>query len=260
MSSQWENFLGNLGAWSGTFAELNGHGEVVSTTHSLLTLAQGEEERLVHFRLQRYSNAARDGEPCSDIQEAYRNLGKQVVFFPTGTFCKGRLQVSPGTPFAAEFGFIAGDRRHRLVQLHHEDGRFEKLILIREQRVGSEAAEQAPLTAGSLSGCWQGTASTITADWPEPDQAECHFTVGSSSNRLEISDVGLGANHPEQELQLTWMADGGYHLTPTIVSHRQAFSIEAGWLSAPNRVERLIRRYDASGAWLSATQIVAERV
>jgi hypothetical protein len=77
---------------------------------------------------------------------------------------------------------------------------------------------------------------------------------------LEISDVGLGANHPEQELQLTWMADGGYHLTPTIVSHRQAFSIEAGWLSAPNRVERLIRRYDASGAWLSATQIVAERV
>jgi hypothetical protein len=146
------------------------------------------------------------------------------------------------------------------VQLHHEDGRFEKLILIREQRVGSEAAEHARLTAGTLSGCWPGPASPITAAWPDPDQAECHFTVGSSNNRLEISGAVLGTKHPEQELHLTWMADGGYHLTPSIVSHRQAFSIEAGWLSAPNRVERLIRSYDASGAWLSATRIVAERV
>jgi hypothetical protein len=41
------------------------------------------------------------------------------------------------------------------------------------------------------------------------------------------------------------------------VSHRQALVVEAGWLPAPQRLERLIRRYDASGAWLSSTHIIA---
>jgi hypothetical protein len=44
------------------------------------------------------------------------------------------------------------------------------------------------------------------------------------------------------------------------VNHRQAFTVEAGWLPAPDRLERLIRRYDASGAWLSATWISARRI
>ena len=55
------------------------------------------------------------------------------------------------------------------------------------------------------------------------------------------------------------MADGGYHLTPRRVDHRNAFTVEAGWLTSPDRLERLIRRYDASGSWISATQIIASR-
>jgi hypothetical protein len=35
--------------------------------------------------------------------------------------------------------------------------------------------------------------------------------------------------------------------------------VEAGWLSGPNRLERLIRRFDASGAWLDSTQVVLQR-
>jgi len=53
--------------------------------------------------------------PSSAMQQDYRTLGKQVVFFPSGTFCKGSQQLAPGTAFGGEFGFIAGDRRHRLV-------------------------------------------------------------------------------------------------------------------------------------------------
>jgi hypothetical protein len=43
------------------------------------------------------------------------------------------------------------------------------------------------------------------------------------------------------------------------VSHRHAFTVEAGWLTAPDRLERLIRRYDSSGAWLSATHEMLHR-
>ena len=56
-----------------------------------------------------------------------------------------------------------------------------------------------------------------------------------------------------------WLPDGGFCRLPERVSHRQAFSVEAGWLVAPDRLERLIRRYDASGAWTSATHEVLSR-
>jgi hypothetical protein len=265
MSSQWDNFLRNLGEWRGSFASLDATGAVVESTPSILTLERGEEERLVHFRLRRFADGDLNGEPSRDMSEDYRNLGRQVVFFESGTFCKGRLQVAPGTPFGGEFGFIHGDRRHRLVQLHNDDGNFTNLVLIREFRAGSNAEERPALTLDQLQGSWSGTAATITADWPEPDHTTCRFEVcGNPSGTLRIQtstgatseSVEAGSTEP---LQLTWMADGGYHLTPRHVDHRNAFAVEAGWLSAPDRLERLIRRYDASGAWTSATQIIATR-
>ena len=266
MSSQWDNFLQNLGEWRGSFASLDATGAVVESTPSILTLERGQEERLVHFRLRRFADGDLNGEPSRDMGEDYRNLGRQVVFFESGTFCKGRLQVAPGTPFGGEFGFIHGDRRHRLVQLHEGDGAFAQLVLIREFRTGTSAEERPALTLDQLQGIWSGTAATITADWPEPDQASCLFEVsGQGECALRIrtntgaSSDSVEAGQSDPLLQLTWMADGGYHLTPRHVDHRKAFAVEAGWLSAPDRLERLIRRYDASGAWLSATQIIATR-
>ena len=266
MSSQWDNFLRNLGEWRGSFASLDVHGAVVESTPSILTLEQGEEDRLVHFRLRRFADGDLNGEPSRDMSEDYRNLGRQVVFFESGTFCKGRLQVAPGTPFGGEFGFIHGDRRHRLVQLHNDDGSFANLVLIREFRSGSNAQELPALTPDQLHGSWSGTASTITADWPEPDQATCRFEVSANAPGSLQIQTSLGASSESVEAgnadplhQLTWMADGGYHLTPRRVDHRHAFAVEAGWLTAPDRLERLIRRYDASGAWTSATQIIATR-
>ena len=265
MSSQWDNFLRNLGEWRGSFASLDARGTVVESTPSILTLERGEEERLVHFRLRRFADGDLNGEPSRDMSEDYRNLGRQVVFFESGTFCKGRPQVALGTPFGGEFGLIHGDRRHRLVQLHNDDGNFTNLVLIREFRAGSNAEERPALTLDQLQGSWSGTAATITADWPEPDHTTCRFEMSGTPQgglRIQTStgatsdSVEAGSTEP---LQLTWMADGGYHLTPRHVDHRNAFAVEAGWLSPPDRLERLIRRYDASGAWTSATQIIATR-
>ncbi len=263
MGSQWENFLANLGEWRGTFTALNAEGEVGESTASILTLERGSEEGLVHFRLRRFGAGDEGGVPSREVNQEYRSLGRQAVFFDSGSFSKGSLQVAPGTAFGAEFGFIAGDRRHRLVQLHDPAGVLENLVLIREFRAGSGASERPALELESLLGPWTGQVATITADWPEPEIAPCALQIeGGPGQPFHIrtqsaADVSESGG-PDQRLLL--QPDAGYSLAPVQVSHRQAFEVEAGWLPAPDRLERLIRRYDASGAWLSASHISVTRV
>ena len=259
MGSQWENFLQNLGEWHGSFASLDPGGTILDSTPSLLSLEQGEEQQLVHFKLRRFGNGL-DSAPTRDISQEYRSLGKQVVFFESGTFCKGSLQLAPGTVFGAEFGFVAGDRRHRLVQLHSPEGAFESLVLIREFRAGSGSSERPPLQADHLLGRWKGQAATIGAEWPEPDLSPCDLEVhrgGDGTLTLHTRIGALEETGGGQSERLMLLPDSGYCLVPLQVSHREAFRVEAGWLPYPGRMERLIRRYDTSGAWISATWISA---
>jgi hypothetical protein len=274
MAPQWDNFLRNLGEWHGSFASLNAEAEIVDCSPSILILEQGAEDRLVHFRLRRYGEGGSGAVPTREVQQEYRSLGRQVVFFDSGSFCKGSLQVAPGTSFGAEFGFLMGDRRHRLVQLFSPEGHFSSQVLIREFRAGSDAPERPALSVDALVGEWQGDAATITADWPEPEQRSCTITIeAGAGNTLRISTISsdertlINARGPGRVLELEGdspgclqlLPDGGYSLVPRQVSHRRSFTVEAAWLPAPDRLERLIRRYDASGAWQSATHISARR-
>lgn len=182
MGSQWDNFLQNLGTWEGSFTSVDAQGTLLESTPSVLSLEQGDEARLVHFGLRRYGNGL-EAPPTREMSQEYRSLGKQVVFFDSGSFCKGSLQVAPGSAFGAEFGFVAGDRRHRLVQLHSPEGAFESLVLIREFRAGSGATERPPLEADHLLGTWSGTAATISADWPEPDRSPAAWPLSGMATQ-----------------------------------------------------------------------------
>ena len=263
MASQWDNFLRNLGEWQGSFTSLSTAGEIRESTPSILSLTAEEGERLVRFRLRRFAPEGLGREPTHDIQQDYRSLGRQVVFFDSGAFAKGSLQVAPNTPGGAEFGFLHGDRRHRLVQLFDAAGLFTGLVLIREFRAGSEAVEQPPLDPAQLLGSWRGQASTITADWPEPERSECHLEFRVLDGLLRLR-TQLGSEDSESPAvggsdRLLLLPDGGWSLVPQQVSHRATATFEAGWLSGPERLERLIRRTDASGAWRSSTHIIAIR-
>lgn len=289
MSSQWQNFLLNRGEWQGSFTSLSAEGVVTDSTPSILILEPADDNRLVRFHLRRYGADGYSSAPTREVRTDYRTLGRQVVFFDTGSFSKGSLQVAPNTSSGAEFGFIDADRRFRLVQLFNDAGIFDGLVLIREFRVGTQAEERPPLTAEDLMGCWRGQAATITADWPVADQTSVeislqrsseaggdHFmmrTMFDSTSRQGMALNALGLISPisghrlgeaiclEDPFPRRWqfLPDGGYSLVPLQVSHRQAFSVEAGWMPAPDRLERLIRCYDASGAWQSSTHICVTR-
>jgi hypothetical protein len=252
MTSQWQNFLRNLGEWRGSFTTISADGTLQESAPSVLTLESDDHDRLVRFALRRWpaglaiapGGGPADGacEPRYAMEQDYRNLGRQAVFFASGAFNKGSLQVAPNTVFGGEFGFIGPNRRHRLVQLYSEAGNFDQLVLIREFRAGSGAVECMPTSADQLLGSWQGQASTVIADWPEPEISDC---------RLELGAADLEG--------LKLQPDGGFARLPERVSHREAFVLEGGWLPAPGRMECLIRSYDASGAWLSASHEVLAR-
>ncbi|MEB3265104.1 MAG: DUF3598 family protein [Cyanobacteriota bacterium] len=252
MASQWQNFQQNLGEWRGSFTTIAADGTLLDTTPSVLTLEAQEGGQLVRFGLRRWPVGTAlaagggpgegAGAPSRVMEQDYRSLGRQVVFFASGTFCKGSLQVAPNTAFGGEFGFMAGDRRHRLVQLWTAEGVHDQLVLIREFRAGGTGVEQPAADRAQLLGPWQGQAATISADWPEPDLLDL---------RLEVTAADLEG--------LRWLPDGGFCRLPERVSHRAAFELEAGWLSHPDRLERLTRRYDSGGAWRSATHQVLRR-
>jgi hypothetical protein len=134
------------------------------------------------------------GEPSRVITQDYRTLGRQVVFFASGAFKKGSLRVATNTPFGGEFGFIGPNRHHRLVEIYDEAGRFDQLVLIREFRSGSGAAECAPTTAELLPGTWTGQTAKICADWPEPDIGDSRLEIGPGrSTRCVCCPMGASA-------------------------------------------------------------------
>jgi len=78
----------------------------------LIPSSEGDDARLVRFGLQRWEDAALSGPaaergtPSSAMQQDYRTLGKQVVFFPSGTFCKGSQQLAANSASSPATGAI----------------------------------------------------------------------------------------------------------------------------------------------------------
>jgi hypothetical protein len=276
MENNWTNFLKNLGEWQGSFAKVSLDGEVLDSTPSILSLERLENSELVRLRLRRFKDNSYSEPPISDYEQEYRSLGRQIIFFDTGAFSKGSLQVAPFTDFGAEYGFVGENRRLRFVQLYDREGNLSSLTLIREFRSGTDARERPTLTVAQLLGTWEGIACTAYPDWKP---AEVYTT------RLEIKEIGNGQLQQELSFggqkitstaridgnklhfeegtiprQILLLPDGTSSNTPLQVPYRQPFFLELGWLVEKDERQRLIRRYNEKGEWLDATHVIERKI
>ncbi len=276
MGQNWDNFLKNLGEWHGSFTKFTPDGIQLDSTPSILNLTGLEDNQLVVFRLRRFG--ADPTKPTSDYTQEYRTLGKQALFFETGAFSKGALQYGPFSEFGAEYGFVAPDRRMRLVQLFDKQGAFSELVLIREFRTGSDATERPPLDMVQLVGKWEGTACSAYPNWSHSQMMDTTLEIvdlGNGKFQYKFtSSAGQSFSNTAQlknDHQLTFLdsatpqtmlllPDGTSSHVPLDIKVRQAFFVESGWLVNPTRRERLIRYYDHKGEWISATHVIEHKI
>jgi hypothetical protein len=276
MGSNWENFLKNLGEWQGSFTQVSLEGELLGSTPSILSLEGLDNNQLVRFRLRRFGTGGYSEPPVSDYEQEYRSLGRQIIFFETGAFSKGSLQLAPFSEFGAEYGFVAENRRLRFVQLYDQQGNLSSLTLIREFRSGTDAWERPPLRVEQLLGKWEGVACTAYSDWTPAQthttsleireigggRLQQHLSFGDRTltstaqiegNKLHFEDGSL----PRRILLLP---DGTSSNTPLQLQLRQPFFVEVGWLVEEGERQRLIRSYNEKGQWTSATHVIERKV
>jgi hypothetical protein len=273
VNSNWDNFLKNLGEWQGSFTNISPDGQILASTPSILNLEGLEDNKLVRFRVRRYADGSK--EPTTDYEEDYRTMGRQNIFFDTGAFSKGTIQIAPFVEFGAEYGFVDADRRLRFVQLFDTEGNFIKLVLIREFRSGSNASERPALTVDQLLGHWVGTAITAYADLRNPETYTTSLEIRQiGSDRLEqqlrfgdrtISSIGrisqnkLHFEEGPNPREILLLPDGGSSNLPLKIKLREPVMVEAGWLVKDDERQRLIRSYNDKGEWVSSTHLIERR-
>ncbi len=272
MENNWGNFLKNLGEWQGSFTSVSLKGELLDSTPAILNLEGYENNRLVRFRVRRFGTGGYGEPPVTDYSQEYHSLGKETIFFKTGAFSKGTLQLAPFSEFGAEYGFVAENRRLRFVQIYDKQGNLYSLVLIREFRSGTDARERDRLTMEQLCGEWHGTACTAYADWQPSDTCNTYLEVkgiggGRLQQNLSFNDRSITSTariegnilHFEDSptpRKMLLLPDGTSSNTPLSLQLRQPFFVEVGWLVENNERQRLMRSYNEKGEWISATHVI----
>lgn len=274
--SQWDCLLQNLGVWQGSFTRLSAVGETLEDRPTVVTLEGIDNNQTVRQTLEYFSATTRELSQRRVLE--YSTLNRSILFFEGGAFSQGSLQFSPVAEFGAEFGFMYGDRRLRCVHLFRPiDGasQLSELTLIRERLEHSTTPERPPLTLASLLGTWQGQAVTQYPDYRAPDIKATSLTLWQQGDRLHqrltapnFELTSTAAITPEKLLfdqgkvpmQVLLLPDGASSNTPTVIPRGHSFLLEVGWLLTPTLRQRLIRRYDAKGAWSSLTLVTEKKV
>lgn len=276
--TQWQRLLKNVGTWQGSFTQLVPKGQdseqglqILNDVPTEVALIPQDDDSAMRQEIRRFPL----GEPAQTQVLEYRSLNRSTLFFENGAFSQGSTQWGPFSEFGAELGFIDGNRRSRLVQLF-KASEFKQITLIREQRQGSSAPEKPPLSVEDLLGTWQGEAVTQYADLrPEQsqatqlkiekvgDQSICQTLIIpglptlTSTGLIEGQTISFKAGL--QPVQVILLPDGASATLPSRIASRQPFFLEAGWLLNAHTRQRLIRRYDATGAWVSLTLVIEQK-
>ncbi len=273
MSSQWDYFLKNLGEWQGSFTRFSPQGEEVKDTPSIVTLEETDNKG-VH-QVVRYLP---HNQPASEIQldYSYNSLNRSILFFESGAFAQGSMQLGVYSTFGGEFGLIHGDRRLRMVQLYDREAKFQQAVLIREKLSQSQTPEQPQLTVDSLLGEWHGEAITMYADWRTGDrfstklhiqrqdsnhiQQTLSFGNQTISSTAKIEGSRLIFTDSKLPIQILLLPDGASCNCPLEIKLSHNFVLETGWLFENNKRQRIMRNYNDKGNWVSCTWLTETKI
>ena len=145
---------------------------------------------------------------------------------------------------------------------------------MREHRQGTTTPERPHLHISDLLGTWKGTATTFDAnsvplvtntqstlvthelDYRLVKDDDSMLILTGSANDLTVTNQLLRFSEPDsQSYQMLLLPDGGYTTTPAQIRLGCPFYLEIGWVYEPGKRQRLVRRYDSTGKWCSATFI-----
>ena len=278
MKSQWDCVLKNLGEWVGSFTTVTPQGELIEDIPSIINLPGIRDNQAIHLVLKRFYPLPNSTEKYAKevVWDFSTPPGIGALYFETGAFSSGALTVYVGVKTIAEFSLRAGDRRFRMIQTFDVTQQLDRVTFVREQLQGSATPELPHLEIADLLGTWAGIATTLYADDRPSIEVKTHstFTVSETGYQLieqELSiDLTVDPHTPaarlwqfinrsdSQSYQLLLLPDRGYAITPTKIKLGHAFNLEIGWIHQTNQRQRLLRRYDSSGKWESATFFVEQ--
>lgn len=263
-SSQWTRLLKNVGIWQGSFTQFSIDGKLIKNTPTVVKLEGFNEDKSLRLTVNRL------GENQPPYINEFTSLNRSILLFESGHFAKTSLQFSPFSTFGAEFGFILGDRRLRMVQLFDKNSNLDEITLIREFRENSNASENPALSVEQLVGEWEGEALTLYPDWRDSKPYPTNLKIQREGNSLiqtlkmpqleinstaTINDSTLTFSENNNPIRVLLLPDGASSTTPLKISLRQSFFLEVGWLVNPNQRLRLIHRYDDKGSWSDVTLV-----
>lgn len=255
-SSQWERLRLHLGDWHGSFDRYDPDGCLCSQTPSRVTLTPLEDSPGIRQTVQWFSSDEESSDP--QLFEV-RSLSRGMLLCETGAFSQGSLQFNPYGTFGAEFGFVEGDRRLRLVlqfQVTDASSTLQSLTLIHEHRANTKPPPLDPFNPNDLMGIWNGTATHIDPTWHEADPVptQLHLertatqlsqTLASHGFRHQSSGI-ITANRIQFDTTQVFLLPGGASCTvPTVIPRHHPFFLEAGWLCSPTERHRLMRSFNA---------------
>jgi Domain of unknown function (DUF3598) len=272
MKSQWECVLNNLGEWVGSFTTVTPHGDLIEDIPSIIKLEGVNDNRSIHLVLTRFYPLPNSTEryPKEVVWDFSSPPGVGAIYFETGAFSSGALAITMGVKTIAEFSLIVTDRRFRMIQTFEAEQQLDRITFVREYRQGQTIAARPQLTIADLCGIWQGTSTTFYPDDRSPivTNSQSRFTPSGSGYQLvaDANSIDLTAttdrllqfSDHDRSYQILLLPDGGYATTPTQIRLGQPFYLEIGWMYAAGKRHRLVRRYDSTGKWASATLIVEE--
>lgn len=270
-TSQWDRLLCNLGAWEGSFTHLSPEGLMLDDTPTRVTLTGLNNNQTIQQTIQHFSTT---GEIIQNKVLEYSSLSRSVLFFEDGAFSQGSTQLALFGDFGAELGFIAVDRRLRIVELF-KDCHFASITLIREHRQHTPSPVSLPLSVEMLQGNWQGEAVTLYPDWRNPDRYRTTLSIQVQDNQLhqrltapglELASTATIDGHilrfdqGSYPSQILLLPGGASCHVPKEIPRGKPFLLEAGWLVEPTLRQRMMRRYDARGGWESLTLVTERKI